>query len=249
MPRPPGHGPDFERKRQAIIDQAAALFATKGYAATGISDICQQVKLGKGALYHYIGSKENLLVEIQNRVLAPLLRETERINAIDVSAMVRLRVLSQYLLTVIFQRLDHIWVYEHDYRHLSKPNRTRVLTQRHEFEDMVRSMLEEAMDAGDLTRARPQARDAAVPQSAQPHLSMGSAESAVVTVAFVRCLLPHADARIRRRARHGPASGIRRGSDHGRPHSAADHLLANRFRRILCREPTYPADRSVHQIR
>ncbi len=155
MPRPPGHGPDFEHRRQAIIDQAAALFATKGYAATGISDICRQVKLGKGALYHYIGSKENLLVEIQNRVLAPLLRETERINAIDVSAMVRLRVLSQYLLTVIFQRLDHIWVYEHDYRHLSKPNRTRVLTQRHEFEDMVRSMLEEAMDTGDLTRADP----------------------------------------------------------------------------------------------
>ena len=155
MARPPGHGPDFERRRQAIIDQAAALFATKGYAATGISDICRQVQLGKGALYHYIGSKENLLVEIQNRVLAPLLRETEQINAIDVSAMVRLRVLSQYLLTVIFKRLDHIWVYEHDYRHLSKPNRARVLAQRHAFEDMVRSMLEEAMDAGDLTRADP----------------------------------------------------------------------------------------------
>lgn len=155
MPRPPGHGPDFDRRRQAIVDQAAALFATKGYAATGISDICRQVKLGKGALYHYIGSKENLLVEIQNRVLAPLLNETERINAIGVSAIVRLRVLSQYLLTVIFERLDHIWVYEHDYRHLSKPNRARILRQRHAFEDMVRSMLEEAMEDGDLTAADP----------------------------------------------------------------------------------------------
>lgn len=155
MPRPSGHGPDFETRRQAIIDQAAALFATRGYAATGITEICGQVKLGKGALYHYIGSKENLLVEIQNRVLAPLLSETERINAIDVSAMVRLRVLSQYLLTVIFERLDHIWVYEHDYRHLSKPNRARVLRQRHEFENRVQSMLEEAMDSGDLSAADP----------------------------------------------------------------------------------------------
>lgn len=155
MARPPGHGPDFEHRRQAIVDQAAALFAKKGYAATGISDICKQVELGRGALYHYIGSKENLLIEIQNRVLAPLLLETQRINAIDVAAVVRLRALSQYLVTVIFERLDHIWVYEHDYRHLSKPNRTRVLRQRHDFEDKVRSMLAEAMDAGDLTTADP----------------------------------------------------------------------------------------------
>lgn len=156
MARPPGHGPDFERRRQSIVDQAATLFAKKGYAATGISDICAQVKLGKGALYHYIGSKENLLVEIQNRVLAPLLRETERLNAVDVSAMARLRALSQYLVSVIFERLDHIWVYEHDYRHLSKTNRTRVLRQRHDFEAMVRSMLAEAMHSGELAVADPQ---------------------------------------------------------------------------------------------
>ncbi|MEU5994640.1 TetR/AcrR family transcriptional regulator [Spirillospora sp. NPDC047418] len=153
MPRPRGHGPNFEGRRQEIIDHAARLFAKRGYAATGVSTICREVKLGKGALYYYIGSKEKLLVEIQNRVLAPVLAETERIDELDVSAMVRLRLVSQHLLTVIFDRLDHIWVYEHDYRHLSKPNRRRVLDQRHEFEHLVRSMLEQAMDAGEIERA------------------------------------------------------------------------------------------------
>lgn len=153
MPRPRGHGPGFEGRREEIIDHAARLFAKRGYAATGISAICREVKLGKGSLYYYIGSKEKLLVEIQNRVLAPLLAETERINKLEAAAMVRLRLVSQHLLTVIFERLDHIWVYEHDYRHLSKPNQRRVLDQRHEFENLVKSMLEQAMDAGEIEQA------------------------------------------------------------------------------------------------
>lgn len=150
MPRPLGHGPDYEQRRQEIIDKAAELFAERGYAATGISDLCRAVQLGKGALYYYIGSKEKLLVEIQNRVLEPLLASTEQIIALDASAMVRLRILSEHLLSVILHRLSHIWVYEHDYRHLTGENRVQFVAQRRQFENMLRSVLEEAMEAGDL---------------------------------------------------------------------------------------------------
>lgn len=155
MPRPPGHGPDYERRRQEIIDRSAALFAERGYAATGTIDICTAVGLGKGALYHYIGSKERLLVEIQNRVLEPLLTEANEIKKMDAPAMVRIRLISHHLMRVILHRLDHIWVYEHDYRHLTGSNRTSVLRQRHEFEDVVRSLLEQAVEDGVFTLADP----------------------------------------------------------------------------------------------
>ena len=35
-----------------------AVFAQRGYHATGIMELCAANDLGKGALYHYIGSKE-----------------------------------------------------------------------------------------------------------------------------------------------------------------------------------------------
>lgn len=155
MPRPPGHGPGFEQRRQEIIDEAARLFGERGYAATGVSDLCSAVRLGKGALYYYIGSKEKLLVAIQNRVLEPLLLSTGRIARLDVSAMVRLRMLSENLLSVILSHLPHIWVYEHDYRHLTGDNRAQVVQQRRQFESMVRSLLQEAMKAGDIAEADP----------------------------------------------------------------------------------------------
>ncbi|MEV6902448.1 TetR/AcrR family transcriptional regulator [Amycolatopsis sp. NPDC051372] len=155
MPRPPGHGPGYEVKRQEIIDQAAALFAKQGYAATGIAEIGQVAGLAKGALYYYIGSKENLLVEIQDRVLRPLLTAARRIATLDEDPVLRLRLLSETLLDIILERLDHIWVYEHDYRHLRGANRARLLRQRREFERIVLDLLAAAMDTGAFRRLDP----------------------------------------------------------------------------------------------
>ncbi|MER5185265.1 TetR/AcrR family transcriptional regulator [Streptomyces sp. NPDC002896] len=148
MPRPPGHGPGFEVRRQKIIDIAASLFAQQGYAATSINDLGRAVGLAKGALYYYIGSKENLLVEIQSRVMGPLLSRTRQIAALDTDPLLRLRLLSESLLTIIFRRLDHIWVYEHDYRSLSGAELKTLLGQRAEFENLITGLLTEAVEEG-----------------------------------------------------------------------------------------------------
>ncbi|MEU9456175.1 TetR/AcrR family transcriptional regulator [Streptomyces sp. NPDC048277] len=146
MPRPPGHGPGFEVRRQKIIDIAASLFAQQGYAATSINDLGRAVGLAKGALYYYIGSKENLLVEIQSRVMGPLLARARQIAELDAGPLLRLRLLSESLLTIIFRRLDHIWVYEHDYRSLSGEELETLLGQRSDFEEVVSGLLSEAME-------------------------------------------------------------------------------------------------------
>ncbi|GAA3204347.1 TetR/AcrR family transcriptional regulator [Actinocorallia longicatena] len=148
MPQPPGHGPGYETKRWEIVDLAAGLFARKGYAATGINEIGEAAGLSKGALYYYIGSKENLLVEIQGRVMLPLLGTARRITALDADPLLRLRLLSESLLSMIMRRLEYIWVYEHDYRQLGEENRLRLKQQRDEFEAIVTGLLEEAMELG-----------------------------------------------------------------------------------------------------
>lgn len=155
MPRPPGHGPGFEVRRQKIIDIAASLFAQQGYAATSINDLGRAVGLAKGALYYYIGSKENLLVEIQSRVMGPLLARARQIADLDEEPLLRLRLLSESLLTIIFRRLDHIWVYEHDYRSLSGDELKTLLGQRSDFEELISGLLSEAMAQGVFRQTSP----------------------------------------------------------------------------------------------
>lgn len=155
MPRPPGHGPGFEIRRQKIIDIAAGLFARQGYAATSINDLGLAVGLAKGALYYYIESKEHLLVEIQSRVMRPLLARARQIAELDEEPLLRLRLLSESLLTIIFRRLDHIWVYEHDYRSLSGGELETLLGQRAEFEQLVSGLLAEAVKQGSFRALQP----------------------------------------------------------------------------------------------
>ena len=50
--------------RAAILDAAEALFAERGFAGTSVRDIVRTSQSSPPSLYHFFGSKENLLVEL-----------------------------------------------------------------------------------------------------------------------------------------------------------------------------------------
>jgi AcrR family transcriptional regulator len=57
------------------IEQAALeLFAAKGFEATGIRDIADRAGLSTSALYHYMGSKDELLVAFMVESMTELIR-------------------------------------------------------------------------------------------------------------------------------------------------------------------------------
>lgn len=51
---------DREAKQQAILAAAIAVFAEKGYHSTKMADIAQKAEMGKGTLYEYFRTKEEL---------------------------------------------------------------------------------------------------------------------------------------------------------------------------------------------
>ena len=52
-----------ERRRQ-ILDEAARLFAERGYHPTAVADIVDSLGVGKGVFYWYFESKDDLFLEI-----------------------------------------------------------------------------------------------------------------------------------------------------------------------------------------
>ncbi len=50
--------------RTAILDAAETLFAERGFAGTSVRDIVRASDCSPPSLYHFFGSKENLLVEL-----------------------------------------------------------------------------------------------------------------------------------------------------------------------------------------
>lgn len=59
---------DAEKTRLQLIEAAARLFETRGYAATSVADICAELDITKGALFHHFKSKEGLFREVWTRL-------------------------------------------------------------------------------------------------------------------------------------------------------------------------------------
>ena len=53
-----------EERRRAILMTALTLFVKRGYYETKISDIAEAVPMSTGLMFHYFGSKEELLLEL-----------------------------------------------------------------------------------------------------------------------------------------------------------------------------------------
>jgi AcrR family transcriptional regulator len=51
-------------KKRIIIQAAADIFAKKGYSGTAVSDIASQADVGKGTIYEYFDSKEDLFFAV-----------------------------------------------------------------------------------------------------------------------------------------------------------------------------------------
>ncbi|MGW6507380.1 helix-turn-helix domain-containing protein, partial [Streptomyces niveus] len=63
---------------QRLLAAATRLFAEQGYGSTSVQEIVEAAGVTKGALYHYFGSKEDLLQEVYARVLR---LQQERLDA------------------------------------------------------------------------------------------------------------------------------------------------------------------------
>ncbi len=62
-----------EKRIRQIIDAAVLEFTEKGYEATSMESIARQAELSKGGLYHYFKSKDEILIEANNKFMEPIL--------------------------------------------------------------------------------------------------------------------------------------------------------------------------------
>jgi AcrR family transcriptional regulator len=59
-------------KRARLVEAASAVFAEKGYASTRVAEIAERAGVGKGTVYEYFSSKEELLFAVFESINADI---------------------------------------------------------------------------------------------------------------------------------------------------------------------------------
>ncbi|WP_040585771.1 TetR/AcrR family transcriptional regulator [Segniliparus rugosus] len=80
--------------RDEILDAAAELFTTEGYASVSTRKIAESAGFRQASLYHYFGSKEDILTALLGQTVDVALALAERLKDGRESAAVRLYALA-----------------------------------------------------------------------------------------------------------------------------------------------------------
>lgn len=59
---------DAEKTREQLLDVATRLYGERGYADTSVADICAELDITKGALFHHFKTKDALFREVWTRL-------------------------------------------------------------------------------------------------------------------------------------------------------------------------------------
>ena len=135
--------------RDRLSEQAARLFAERGYHGTSIADLADALGIRKSSVYSHIAGKDELLAEI---ALAGADAFHAALDALptDVSAGERLRHALCAHLEVVARQLEVATVWLQEWRYLRGSALERFLTERRRYEQRVRALFEDAIAAGEL---------------------------------------------------------------------------------------------------
>jgi AcrR family transcriptional regulator len=94
-----------------IVDAAAKAFRQKGFDATSLEDIANEVGIWKGSLYHYINSKEDLLFAVVRAPADRILAEVRALVSVDLPPAERIRQATRSHVRVLEENFVYAAVY------------------------------------------------------------------------------------------------------------------------------------------
>ncbi|SHN12278.1 TetR/AcrR family transcriptional regulator [Actinacidiphila paucisporea] len=134
---------------ERLLAEATRLFAERGYDRTSVQEIVEAAGVTKGALYHYFGSKDDLLHEIYARVLR---LQTERLDTIaarhEVAVPERLAEAAADVVVTSIQNLDDTKIFFRSMHQLSPEKQKAVRAERRRYHERFRSLVEEGQRDG-----------------------------------------------------------------------------------------------------
>ncbi|WP_436531973.1 TetR/AcrR family transcriptional regulator [Actinoplanes sp. HUAS TT8] len=126
---------------------ALTLFAERGFHGTGIRDLAQRAGLSTATLYHYMGTKEDLLAEIMRESMSLLVRAAALVGTDGTPADRIVRLVHVHVLTHAARPL-HTRVADDELRALSETPRAEIIALRDGYEQVWQQAIDAGVNAG-----------------------------------------------------------------------------------------------------
>jgi AcrR family transcriptional regulator len=134
--------------KERLLRVATRLFARNGFEGTSVQDIVDAAGVTKGAMYHYYGSKDDLLYEVYHQLLT---MQTTRLNDIVKGSGTpeeRLRGAAIDVVVSSLDNLDDMIVFFRSLHMLPEDRQTQIRAERRAYQDQFKTLVEEGVADG-----------------------------------------------------------------------------------------------------
>ncbi|MFT3979355.1 MAG: TetR/AcrR family transcriptional regulator [Ferruginibacter sp.] len=144
-------------KKEAIVRKAAALFRQKGFGATSMRGLAEELGVEAPSLYNHIGGKSELLQHICFKVADAFAENLGAVEALHANYTEKLERFIRFHIRLMQDEFDEVYVANHEWKSLQEPWLTQFLSRRKQYENKLLQLIKEGTARGELKNIHPQA--------------------------------------------------------------------------------------------
>jgi AcrR family transcriptional regulator len=148
--RRPGRPSTRHHQRERILEAGARLIHEKGYQATTIQDVADELEFSKAAFYYFVRNKQELLQQILLRTLTGALDTVVAIVHGPGQPDEKLLLVMDSFVRMVAERPETFSVYFRERAHLAPPHRDAATAMERRIAAELRHLYKEGVAAGRL---------------------------------------------------------------------------------------------------
>jgi AcrR family transcriptional regulator len=120
----------------------------RGYHATSVREIGEQLQISQSSLYHHAKNKPQILVDLNDEFMADLIEALEEIHGRDAGAMEKIEAVMLQLLRSIAEHQAVVTVVLHERRSVPPRAAKKIQRQRDRVDAIIDDILRQGIEEG-----------------------------------------------------------------------------------------------------
>lgn len=142
-------------KKDAITKKAAALFRKKGFVASSMRELAENIGVEASSLYNHIGSKSEILQTICFKVANDFNLHIDELEKLQEDSLAKLENLVRFHVHMMVDLFDEVYVANHEWKQLKEPYLSNFLNQRKIYEGRMIQIVKDGINEGTIKPIQP----------------------------------------------------------------------------------------------
>lgn len=138
-------------RKELIMRSAASLFRQKGFKATSMRGLAENVGVEASSLYNHIHSKSEILKEICFKVADLFISEIEKTEQAKMPALQKTEHLIRFHIRQMIENFESVYVSDREWRYLQEPFLSAFRKQRKMYRKRFAQIIQNGIDNNAIT--------------------------------------------------------------------------------------------------